>query len=173
MLCQECKEREATVHVTKIINNRKTEMHLCEYCARQRDDFIQIPSFSVNDLIAGLMDFSHSQPAPEKAALAKCAACGMEYSQFKKMGRLGCQKCYEYFGRELGPVLRRIQGSSQHAGKVPRQAGSHLLRKKQLARWKTELKRAVELEAYERAAELRDKIKALEQALDSEGGGKR
>ena len=101
MLCQECKEREATVHVTKIINNRKTEMHLCEYCARQRDDFIQIPSFSVNDLIAGLMDFSHSQPAPEKAALAKCAACGMEYSQFK-MGRLGCQKCYEYFGRELG-----------------------------------------------------------------------
>ena len=46
----------------------------------------------------------------------------------------------------------------------------HLLKKKQIAQWKAELKRAVEMEAFERAAELRDKIKALEQLERSEEG---
>lgn len=170
MICQECKQRQATVHFTKIINNHKTELHLCEECAQQRENFIQIPSFSINDLLAGFMDLGHAQPAFEKPASTKCAGCGMDYYQFKKIGRLGCQECYKYFGSELQPVLRRIQGSTQHTGKVPERAGSGLLKKKQIAQWKAELKRAVEMEAFERAAELRDKIKALEQLERSEEG---
>lgn len=172
MICQECGQRQATVHLTKIINNHKTEMHLCEECARQREDFIQIPAFSVNDLLAGFMDLGHSQLSYEKPASSKCAACGMDYNQFKKVGRLGCQECYQYFGNELNPVLRRIQGNIQHAGKVPQRTGSGLLKKKQITQWKSELKRAVELEAFERAAELRDKIKELEQSQEIGGDGK-
>ena len=36
MLCQECKKNPATVHVTKIVNNIKTELHLCQSCAGER-----------------------------------------------------------------------------------------------------------------------------------------
>ena len=55
MLCQECKKRPATVHLTRIINNNKTEFYLCEECARQKGQFnISVP-FSINDLLAGFM----------------------------------------------------------------------------------------------------------------------
>lgn len=171
MICQECKQRPASVHLTKIINNHKTELHLCEECAAQREDFMNImpiTPFSVNDLIAGFMDMSKAKRAYERPASPKCAVCGMDYNQFKAIGRLGCQECYKYFGSELGPVLRKIQGSTVHSGKVPRRCGSHLARKKQIAELKEELRKAVETEAFERAAELRDRIKELEQ---SQGAG--
>lgn len=172
MLCQECKQKQATVHMTKIVNHQKTESHLCEDCARSHEDFIQASSFSLNDLISGFIDMGHSQRAYEKPASSKCAVCGMEYNRFKKIGRLGCQECYKYFGNELGPVLGRIHGNTQHIGKVPKRAGSDLQLKKQIAQLRGELSRAIELEAFERAAQLRDKIKELEQAKDQEGEAK-
>ncbi|HHY81204.1 MAG TPA: hypothetical protein GX505_00800 [Clostridiales bacterium] len=169
MLCQECKQKPATVHMTKIINNHKTELHLCEDCARQRESFINIPTFSVNDLIASFMDMGQAKPAFEKLSPSKCAVCGMDFNQFKNIGRLGCQECYKYFGDELGPILRKIQGSTQHTGKVPKRSGSALLTKKQIQKLKAELKKAVEIEAYEKAAELRDKIRELEQSQGYSG----
>lgn len=30
MMCQECGQRPATLHFTKIVNGDKTEFHLCE-----------------------------------------------------------------------------------------------------------------------------------------------
>lgn len=163
MLCQECKQRPASVHLTKIVNDHKTELHLCEECARQREDFMNITPFSVNDLIASFMDMGKAKPAYDRPAPSKCAVCGMDYNQFKKIGRLGCQECYKYFANELGPVLRKIQGSTIHTGKVPKRCGSHLARKKQIAELKAELKKAIDVEAFERAAELRDLIKEMEQ----------
>ena len=35
MLCDRCHGREAVVHVTQIINGHRTELHLCEECARK------------------------------------------------------------------------------------------------------------------------------------------
>ncbi|MFH1389219.1 MAG: AAA family ATPase [Candidatus Margulisiibacteriota bacterium] len=35
MLCQKCKVRPATVHITKIVNNKKATYHLCSECAAQ------------------------------------------------------------------------------------------------------------------------------------------
>jgi protein arginine kinase activator len=163
MLCQQCKQQPASVHMTKIINNKKTELHLCESCARQREDFITITPFSVNDLIAGFMDMGIAKPAYARPEPSKCAVCGMDYNQFKKIGRVGCQECYKYFGNELRPVIRKIQGSTAHSGKIPKRSGSDLARKRQIAQYKSELMRAIETEAFERAAELRDKIKELEQ----------
>jgi len=33
LLCQNCKQRQATVHVTRIVNGRRVEQHLCSSCA--------------------------------------------------------------------------------------------------------------------------------------------
>ncbi len=33
MLCQNCKQRQATIHVTRIMNGRRVEQHLCSKCA--------------------------------------------------------------------------------------------------------------------------------------------
>jgi len=173
MLCQECKLREATVHFTQIINNHKTELHLCEECASKQEHLIQIPSFSINDLLQGFMDFGQSQPLFTRPKTVKCANCGMDFEQFKKIGRLGCQECYKYFRNELDPILRKIQGNTQHKGKMPMRTGTDLRKKKQIDQLKEELRRAVEVEAYERAAQLRDKIKELEQGNFDKGSEKR
>ncbi len=170
MLCQECRERQASVHLTKIINNYKTEIHLCEECARHRDDVNAITPFSVNDLLAGFMDIGKSHLANEKVATMKCSACGTEYMAFKKNGQLGCKHCYHSFNRELMPILRKVQGRTEHTGKVPRRSGIGIRMRKQMNNLRVELKKAVEAEAFEQAAEIRDHLKELEQQW-AEGGG--
>lgn len=35
MLCDKCKRRDASVHITQEVNGMKSEHHLCEECARQ------------------------------------------------------------------------------------------------------------------------------------------
>lgn len=164
MVCQECKQRQASVHLTKIINDHKTEVHLCEECARKNDDFLNITPFSVNDLIASFMEMGKTHPAFEKPQASKCAVCGMDYNQFRKIGRLGCQECYKYFDNELNPVLRKIQGRTEHTGKVPKRSGIGILIKKQINELKAELKKAIETEEFERAAKLRDQLKEMEQS---------
>jgi protein arginine kinase activator len=171
MLCQECQQRQASVHLTKIINNYKTEVHLCEECARKRDDIIQFTPFSVNDLLAGFMEVGMAQPY-EKTGRITCPSCGMNYQQFKKSGLLGCQECYKAFNSKLLPVLHRIQGRTEHSGKVPRRSGMGILMRKEIHRLKSELKKAVETEAFERAAEIRDRIKELERQWSQGGDAK-
>ena len=35
MKCDHCHTNEATVHMTNIVNNQKTEQHLCSSCANK------------------------------------------------------------------------------------------------------------------------------------------
>ena len=169
MLCQECKQKPATVHLVKIVDNHKTELHLCEDCARQRQDFMNVTPFTINDLIASFMDMQNQKaqdaasPTYEKPLAPRCTVCGLDFNQFRKTGLLGCEDCYQSFREELLPLLRRIQGNTVHTGKVPKRSGSGLVRQKKITSLKTELKKAVETEAFEKAAVLRDQIRELEQ----------
>lgn len=36
MLCQMCKREDAVVHITKIENGKRTELHLCAVCANKQ-----------------------------------------------------------------------------------------------------------------------------------------
>lgn len=47
MLCQECRKRPATLHYTKIINGQKTELHLCQECAEEHKDLMDISKTAV------------------------------------------------------------------------------------------------------------------------------
>ena len=175
MLCQECSKRQATVHLTQVINDKKTELHLCEKCAGNHNNLVNITPFSINDLLASFMDFNvnNAKPAFIKQSVVKCDTCGMEYSRFKKIGRVGCSDCYKYFYNELRPVLSKIQGRLEHTGKVPRIAGKGINLSKQIKELKTSLKKAVDAEAYEDAALIRDRIKELEKQISNnwEGAG--
>mgnify|MGYP000923682639 FL=1 len=170
MLCQECKQKPATVHLVKIVDNHKTELHLCEDCARQRQDFMNVTPFTINDLIASFMDMQNQKaqdaasPTYEKPLAPRCTVCGLDFNQFRKTGLLGCEDCYQSFREELLPLLRRIQGNTVHTGKVPKRSGSGLVRQKKITSLKAELKKAVETEAFEKAAVLRDQIRELEQS---------
>jgi protein arginine kinase activator len=177
MLCEECQKRDATVHYTKVVNDQKTEYHLCEQCAREKGelDFPMgfDPGFSIHSLLAGLLDMSNPSLSVEKkaASASQCPNCGLDYAQFSKTGRLGCADCYSAFQRQLEPLLRRIQGTSTHSGKVPGRQGDGLKLEREIKRLERELENAVGLEEFEKAAELRDQLRELRQQLTEGKGG--
>ncbi len=166
MLCDICGKNPATVHLTEIIDDQMAELHLCEECARQKSEQME-QQFGLSDLLAGLAEFG--KPVQEKEDVSlKCKKCGLTFADFKKIGRLGCGECYDSFRKYLGPLLKRIHGSSRHTGKAPlpltlKQAkASKPGPDDMLTSLRYRLQKAIEMEAFEEAAKLRDQIKQLE-----------
>ncbi len=162
MLCDICGKNPASVHLTEIIDDQMTELHLCEACAHQKSSQME-QQFGLGDLLAGLAEFE--KPSLEKEAVSlKCPNCGLTYMDFKKIGRLGCGECYSVFKRYLGPLLKRIHGSAQHFGKSPLKAAAKVTPKKKpdLQDLRDKLQKAIEDEAFEEAAKIRDQLRELE-----------
>jgi protein arginine kinase activator len=167
MKCENCKKRDATVHLTEIKNGVKQEMHLCEPCAAEKG----LPGkahFSISDLLAGIASAQQAQKG-KRAKDIQCPACELTLSQFQSTGRFGCGECYTAFKEEILPLIEKIHDSTQHTGKVPQRASPEVTMQKDLRHLHLELKRAVKREDYERAAQLRDQIKRLEEDLQARG----
>ena len=175
MLCQNCNERTANIHMTKIINNQKKELHLCEVCAREYDqsEFGFEQNFPLQNILPGLIQFDPSGVQEGKSTMQsplhtrkKCANCGLTYEKFARQGQFGCSECYNQFAQELDPILKRIHGSTGHSGKVPKRSGGSLRIKRRIRELKEELQRCIHREEFERAAQIRDEIKQLEQEIE-------
>ncbi len=166
MLCDICNKNQATVHLTEIIDDQMNELHLCEECARQKSAQME-SQFGLSELLGGMVEFE--KPTKEKiheAEIFKCPDCGLTYADFKKIGRLGCSGCYVTFKKFLGPLLKRIHGSSYHAGKSAFKVAKTPKKKMDLQDLRLALQKAIEAEAFEEAAKIRDKIRGLEKRED-------
>ena len=160
MLCDICAKNPATVHLTEIIDDQMTELHLCEGCARQKNAQME-QKFGLGDLLGGLAEFE--KPTKDlEVEKAKCANCKLTYADFKKIGRLGCGECYIAFKKYLTPLLKRIHGSGQHFGKSPVKVTTVVKKKLDVQDLRYKLQNAIETEAFEEAAKIRDQIKELE-----------
>jgi protein arginine kinase activator len=173
LLCERCQKRPATVHLTKVVNFEKTELHLCEVCAKEAGSELGImiePNFSFQNLIAGLLegDFNlYQQPTAKPVC---CQICGLTFSDFRKNGLMGCGECYRYFRDGMEPLFKKMHGSINHTGKVPKRTGGKVRLRKEIEDLKRRLGQAVAQEDYEQAAQLRDVIRQLQQELQ---GGSR
>ena len=164
MLCDICNKNLATVHLTEIIDEQMNELHLCEDCARSKSASME-QQFGLSDLLAGMADFEKPVNKEEELVSVKCPACGLTYTDFKKIGRLGCGECYNVFRKYLAPLLKRIHGSNQHIGKSPQKVKTapRVYKKKSLvAELKVNLQQAIGQEDFEEAARLRDQIRQAE-----------
>lgn len=174
MLCDHCKQRKATVHIKENFNGHLSERYFCEDCAEEKKSASALFSFTVHDLVSSYLDQdvwvdAHGTKLGEKA----CSHCGQTYLQYKKTGLMGCGKCYMEFRPMMIPLIRRIQGSSQHIGKLPKKEERIQRFKKQTKHLRSMLKEAIDTEEYEKAAEIRDQIKGFEQKLMSLKEGKK
>lgn len=156
MLCENCKENPASVHVEQISGGQKTELHLCQECSVG----LHAPLF-LDSLLKSLI-FSASKLTEESNEKNVQCECGMKLSEFKKLGKLGCEQCYTTFKKELAQLLRNIQWSMNHTGKIPVKNAKGIIKKKEIKRLREELQQAIEEEEYETAAQLRDQIKDIE-----------
>src|SRR5690625_3998680 len=173
MACQECQKRPATLHFTKFTNGQKSEVHLCEVCAKEKG-YMTYPEegYSLHNLLAGLFNFDSQSVENHHGSFRQsrelqCHRCGLSLSEFKHSGQFGCSYCYESFSSRLDPILRRVHsGNTKHNGKIPKRQGGKLHTKKELETLKNELKDLITHEAFEEAAVVRDKIKELESRMN-------
>lgn len=165
MNCEVCGERPATIRYAEMIDGELSTWNLCERCAREKGVTGSLTSFATPlvNVLMGLLGES-AEPGVEPTGAA-CPQCGLTYREFRETGRLGCGACYETFYEELRPLLRRIHGSTQHAGVVPGAHDDDLASRSEIRRLRAELKQAVTREEYERAAEIRDLIRKKEEGL--------
>ncbi|MGM7703629.1 UvrB/UvrC motif-containing protein [Pseudalkalibacillus sp. Hm43] len=172
MYCQECQQRPATLHFTKIINGEKNEFHICEQCAKEKGDFIPgSNSFSIHNLLSGLLNFeqplNETNAAPRSKQVTQCSKCGMTYPEFAKIGRFGCTECYKTFASKLDPVFKRIHGgNTDHSGKIPKRLGNDLLERKKIDQLRQKLQQLINEEEFEEAAHVRDQIRSMQKRLE-------
>ena len=162
MLCERCEKKTATVYYTDIQEGKLTQYHLCKDCAQEMGISHSAPSqeFPISNFLAGMLEEVDSDEALSPGS--HCETCGLAYSEFKELGKLGCSSCYASFSPSLKHLLRRIHGSNQHEGKVPSSQLRLVAERREVRRLKDDLRKAVEEEEFERAAEIRDQLKALE-----------
>jgi protein arginine kinase activator len=157
MYCQICRKKSATVHFTELSGNKKVEVHICRDCADEKGFLLDLGSYAA-ELFSGLKD---KRKPEDSSGAQECGLCGMKYADFKSSGKLGCGDCYTAFAGNLSGVIRKIHGSSVHAGKTPGLSGE-LLKRRELARRRRELRELVSQERFEEASRMRDLIKSLE-----------
>jgi protein arginine kinase activator len=165
MICEKCKKNTATVHMQQFIGGNKTELHLCQDCSFK----MEMP-ISFESIFQGLLQ-SLTTNRPVKTPVAPCARCGMTHEQFKSVGKLGCESCYQAFAKAIEALFKNVQGSTRHEGKFPQRLGIDLRVRREADALRKLLKEAVEAENFEDAARLRDQLRALE-APKAENGAK-
>src|SRR5947207_8926218 len=160
MKCQKC-TKAATLHITEVLSDDQfEELHLCEECAHK---YLYEPQQKV---LGGKS--SAAAPAEEGEEISslnqrECPICGIKFVEFRNSGRLGCPHDYQEFREELLPLLENIHGETRHLGKTPRRLPQTKQAQSELVQLRKQLHQAVTREAYEEAAQLRDRIRQLEE----------
>jgi protein arginine kinase activator len=166
MSCEQCHEREAVIHLTQIVNEQVTTLHLCERCAADKgvESPGSQPKTPLGSFLAAMgQELPDQAPAPR--AGDNCQRCGGTLQDFRESGRLGCPDCYHSFETPLRDLLRRLHGSTHHMGERYADnevAPAPVAARPQAAELREQLRVAVETENFELAAELRDRLRVLE-----------
>jgi len=158
MLCQSCGENPAEIHYTEVVGGEKHTLWLCRACAARRG--IVVTPISAENVLP------QEKARPASGAGLRCPECGMDLATFQRVGKLGCPHCYEVFGDELDPILRRLHRTSEH--KPPREEMDAQARLRRVLRGlRRELDDAVRQEEFELAARLRDEIRRYQEEAEA------
>lgn len=144
-------------------------LHLCEeharvYLAQESDE---APANALAGMLAKQLKLE--QTAEELAELDKktCPVCGITFAEFRQAGRLGCSYDYVCFQEDLEPLLTNIHGTRTHRGKRPTRSAGAPDRQHELIQLRREMQDAIAQEEYERAGEIRDQIREIENETNS------
>lgn len=158
MMCQKCGKNIATVHTMTVINGVKDEKYLCSECAAKENIKTDFSFPSLNDFFGGFFE-----PEEQMIKELSCPTCKTTYKEFCDTGMLGCPDCYESFRDRIKGVVKKVQGGNDSHKPEKREEKANSKERDELKSLKTELKKAVKEENFEVAAQLRDKIKEIEE----------
>lgn len=164
MKCSNCNEREAVIHLTQVAD-QMVELHLCERCAAEKglETLGAVGKNPLASYIAAMgQGLKDAIPASELGGFV-CTRCGATLQDFRESGRLGCPDCYRTLGSPLKELLRRLHGATRHAGERYAMPGTapESPERRVHGELREQLRRAIEAENFELAAQLRDQLKDL------------
>ena len=156
MKCEKC-SNEAVFHYQSIVNGEKSEYHLCADCAKKE----------------GFGDMLEFRPHPMYVNLWREPFGGLSESFFRDPF---VEMADNFFGRGLftpilsspevkvaiGEAEKTTESEREHTDNIPEDAGTEIRSRRELFAMKHQLRAAVRAEEFEKAAELRDKIRELE-----------
>jgi protein arginine kinase activator len=162
MVCDLCKDGEAVIQLTEIEGSGVRQLHLCEKCAAERGVETTIGG-STKPQISNFLSTIHEQMPGAKGEPVHCSFCAATLADFRATGRLGCAHCYDAFETSLRDLLRRVHGNSRHIGRrYVAPLLSELPHVSSATELRDRLKRAIEAEQFELAADIRDKLRGIE-----------
>ncbi|MEO1614328.1 MAG: UvrB/UvrC motif-containing protein [Planctomycetota bacterium] len=166
MKCQYC-EKPATFHITELTEESGPQvMHLCEEHAK--GVLNKTPGTSISTFAGELVkQLGQSPDELEELDQKECPVCGITFKEFRNSGRLGCPFDYTHFESDLRPLLVNVHDKTQHVGKQPNRSARTADNLATLIGLRREMDEAIEREDYERASEIRDEIRAMENPTDS------
>ncbi len=166
MFCERCKKTEATIHLSEIMKDLKSEVHLCEQCAREVGLNTKISNFTLS--LPEMLTFLNVDEVDDFKGKKRCNTCGCDFIEYKNNGKLGCSDCYSYLADQLEPAIITFHGDTRHCGKFPlhnpvrqgeiKTVPVKTVSRDEITKLQAELENAVRDERYEDAAVIRDRI---------------
>ena len=102
MICEHCKEKNATSFCQVKVDGKMVQKYLCQQC---RSLLVKSDELSVNPEFKIKNQFCHN--------------CGTTLKDFIASSYLGCENCYDEFSLIIEQALKSVQINQNHQGKIP------------------------------------------------------
>lgn len=157
MKCEKCKEKEATFYYSSNVNGDVTEKHLCSECARE-EGFGSALDYRPTSMFDGMFDsFFGDFFSPRRSLLSAFDSFG---SPLRAIMAPALPRINIVIGQPQEQTERAPLSEAEQ--KIPEDAGEDVKARREIAALKHQLQEAVAAENFEKAIELRDKLKELE-----------
>lgn len=163
MLCEKCHANKAVVHITQIVNGRRSELYLCRDCA-EKANLIKSPqdifSRSFNTMFSPFFSWDNDQVMQPFSSLLK----GMNSLEIEPdtVSRAR-EEQYQSFRNRIKPLFTKNRTAATEPTETTLPSDTTTTKAppadKKLEQMQQELQECIRTENYERAAEIRDEIK--------------
>lgn len=178
--CSICGEKESLISVRVLSDGKAEEKGLCGSCAirflEKKEPLQHLTHVDkkllgvieeMRDLLSGIISNISSLTSLREIEESdtennrQCSNCGVTFEKFRETGYLGCPYCYSAFGDHIREFILEMERGSVHKGRMPRKYAELYLLKKEILFLRSQLRRSVTDENYEKAEKIRRRLEKL------------
>lgn len=167
MLCERCHAHPATVHMVQVVNGHRKEEHLCSECAEKEHVFQKEQSFFGHGFFDSPLDhffggsmLGHLLEDPFGTRTLEDQ--GGQFIEVSPEKLPENEDGYNRFKESIRPLFQKGKNEIPVNEPKVKEKADAPAESRELQALRKELKSCVDREDFERACEVRDKIKALE-----------
>lgn len=167
MLCERCHAHPATVHMVQVVNGHRKEEHLCSECAEKEHVFQKEQSFFGSGFFDSPLDhffggsmLGHLLEDPFGTRTLEDQ--GGQFIEVSPEKLPENESSYDRFKESIRPSFQKGKNEIPVKEAKKEEKADAPAESEELQALRKELKSCVDREDFERACEVRDKIKAIE-----------